>query len=160
MDALKIQTEVLKELNKKIAGKRNAFDHRFAYVNYTIGDETGVAIITDGIKGELVPKDLYFLDNNKVFDREPINPGGLFDDTNYTRNVFLTNEVIQIDKKKQCLVFDFGDGSKKIWIDKALLTNFDLANCEFKAYNDRTPLHIYEYGRLRGIACPIHHNDN
>lgn len=112
-------------------------------------DENTIGITTDGLVMYFIPKDLFFLDTDKLgapMDLEKFRPP--LD----AKQIMPTGEMREIDfynKKTTCVKI----GEK--WFNKDLLKNFTPTEYQDNKKEGYTPIYLYEGSKLVGLVCPI-----
>lgn len=150
MKYVKLQQDILKGVDRsKITGKKSSYMYGMT--------EDHVAICIDGYVLVFIPKKVYYLDNDKVFE-------GL---TSMTISHFIkgredakpleeTGIIKTDDTGRKCIVLMNGD--EEIWLDEKLLNYFDLKNdVSYEGTTKKAGVFVYEGEDLVGYVLPVIH---
>lgn len=143
MNVTKIQTDVLKDA---LARK----SHKW-FINVT---DNEVAIMTSSHVYILDPKD-YVLDTKKLLQlgvKEVTTINTILDAYDKAKPLIKTPNKRVLDIVT-CLELKLGDES--IYVDEALLKNFDKKKIEFEGTGAKAPVYVYEGEILVGVVLPV-----
>lgn len=153
MNYLKIQQDILKAtLNTKISLKQGV------YVCPYFEMEDAIFVCPEALFGMKIPKNLFYLDKEKVFEAPPWDVGGKMMisnsvntfDAEDTRTVI---DYIHNKKKMKLHIFDVESG-ERVYVDERFMKYFD--DCtEFTGSTSKSPIYVWKNGVVVGMIMPV-----
>ena len=144
MNIINAQVEVLKEAFKN----KNTVIYGVFVDNVIIGNAFRLYIIPKKECGV----DLTNIDRNNIKIMQESSLKSFMNDNQF-ENITFTDDIKVVDKKT-LRVFTNGN-NEKIYVDEALIKNFDLENSTFKGRNPKSPVYIYEDYVMVGLVLPV-----
>lgn len=142
----------------KAAEARDAWKHKpFSYPWFE--DEHRIFICPQGHYFVVIPKILFYLDKDKIFNTTPINGKTLLNQDNLevATDTHIIQEAKVFDKKMKLHKFTVSD--ETVFLDNDKLKYFDLEYSTFKGTNRKSPIYIYENEALVGMVLPVNYTE-
>ena len=149
MKYLKIQWDLL-----KAADARDCKGKRFDFPWFETDDK--IFVCSQGHYFIAIPKCMFYLDKERVFDRKPYQNGEKFLDVDNLSLAYNTHTLIEGEVRgKKTKFHKFAIGEESVYLDENNLKYFDLEDSTYKGMDKKTPIYIFELGELVGIVLPI-----
>lgn len=150
MKYVKLQQDILKGVDcSKITDKKSP------YMYGTTEDH--VAICIDGYVLVFIPKKVYYLDNDKVFEGLTSMTISHFIKGREDAKLLDDTGIIKTDpKNRKCHILMNGD--EEIWLDEKLLKYFDVKkDIHYEGTTKKAGVYVYEGKDLVGYVCPVNY---
>ncbi len=152
MEILKIQNNLIKAAEARdLTGDERYFkDYKY------YEDDNAVYMIDRAIAVYIIPKRLFYLDIDKVFNQAPTNIKKMIDDARYAEDLADTETEKTWGNRATVHIFATAAGDQ-IYLDKKLLKYHKLPECTFKGTKRNYPVYIYEEDLLTAVVLPVNY---
>lgn len=145
MNYLGIQNMILKAKEDE-RKKGKPFDFRYEIVDDKI-------LITDTHTAWMIPLEAFYLDVEKVFDKEPLKIfKKVFNGLTDAQVVMETGDCKRLDK---CIVTRLSCDGFDVWIDEKKLKYFDKNGLAFMAAAENSVVYVLEDETPVGLVLPV-----
>ena len=154
MKYMKVQNDLLKAANARDGSKKKYFN-----IPYFITEDK-VWVCPDGSWMMAIPKDLFYLDKEKIWkDTKPFHGEKFIKNLCDLEPVTDTHVIMDVEQgKKKIKLHKFNVKDETIFVNENYLNYFD-QNATFRGTKRNAPLYVYELGEVVGIICPVNYKE-
>ena len=151
---MKVQNDLLKAANARDGSKKKYFN-----IPYFITEDK-VWVCPDGSWMMAIPKDLFYLDKEKIWkDTKPFHGEKFIKNLCDLEPVTDAHVIMDVDlDNKKMKLHKFNVKDEAIFVNENFLNYFD-PGATFRGTKRNAPLYVYELGEVVGIICPVNYKE-